>query len=228
MSAVSPRVLSIEDTHVSIPMPRAALTHAGFRAWVMSNTFPDHVRATFVRGEVLLDMSPEAIESHNKAKNEITSVLTQIVRDEDLGEIYADRVLYTHAKAGISTEPDMFFASWDALESKRVDFVRRARGDDFIEVVGSPDLIVEVVSDSSVRKDLTLLKDGYLRARVREYWVVDARREDLRFEIFRLQGKQYTSSRSGRAQRSAVLDRSFLLERKQNRVGRWSYRLSVA
>ena len=40
-------------------------------------------------------------------------------------------------------------------------------------IVGAPDLVVEVLSDSTARKDMILKKEKYRRAGVREYWMVD-------------------------------------------------------
>jgi hypothetical protein len=46
-----------------VRVPRTVATLAGFRAWVKSDAFPAKgVRASFVGGEVLIDMS---LESHN-------------------------------------------------------------------------------------------------------------------------------------------------------------------
>lgn len=210
-----------------VAIPRSAFEHRGFRAWVLSFGFPEAIRPTFYRGEVLLDMSPESIESHNKVKGEIASVLWRLIQEEDLGEPYVDGVLLTHERAGVSTEPDFAFASWDALSSGRVRKLPRQDGRDHVELVGSPDLVVEVVSDSSVRKDTVVLHQAYARARIREYWLVDARGDRLRFDIFRLSGTAYRATRAvSGARRSVVLGRAFVLARTTNRVGGSTFRLS--
>jgi Uma2 family endonuclease len=214
--------LTLDDR---VQIPEGAFDHAGFRAWMHSDAFPKCVRATFVAGEVLIEMSPESLETHNKVKGEITSVLVQLVREGDLGEAYPHRVLVTLPIAATTTEPDFTFVGWAALLSNRVTFIKRATRDaEYIEIEGTPDLVVEIVSDSSVRKDLTLLRDAYARQGISEYWIVDARGDDLRFEILRLTGDSYPASVAG-AQRSEVFSRSFELTRARNRVGRWSYRL---
>ena len=142
-------------------MPATAFDHAGFRAWVTGGGLPDAVRATWVAGEVLVEMSPEEIESHAKVKGAVFATLHRIVEDEDLGELLPDNVLVTNAKAALSTEPDVTFVSWGSLESGRVRMVEAAaRTDRFVEIEGSPDLVVEVVSQSSVRKDTRLLRDA--------------------------------------------------------------------
>ena len=39
----------------------------------------------------------------------------------------------------------------------------------YVEVEGSPDMVLEVISDSSVRKDDVLLRQGYWDAGIGEY-----------------------------------------------------------
>lgn len=220
-------VLHIEGDRLH--MPASAWQLAGFRSWVTSDQFPVNVRASFVRGEVFLEMSPESTESHNKVKTEITAELARIVRDEDLGELYSDRTLLTHADAELSTEPDAMVVSWSSWQSGKVTLVPRAeRADEYIELVGSPDLVVEIVSDSSERKDLVQLRAAYEQARVAEYWVIDARGPQLSFVILALDdhGYQPALDPSGNAL-SRFFGRSFTLRRERNRLGRWRYRLET-
>ena len=209
-------------------VPSDAFEHSGFRAWVKSDDFPSGVRASFVCGEVFLEMSPESIESHNKARQEVTITIGQIARDEGLGKVYMDGALVTNEAAGLSTEPDLTFASWACLDAGRLRFVRKAgRDDDFVEIEGTPDLVVEIVSDSSAKKDLVHLRDAYRRAGIAEYWIVDARGTDLRFEILLLdQGDYRLSAPAGSPQKSSVFARTFTLSRARNRAGRFAYRLT--
>jgi len=220
--------LQVDVDRTRVRVPATAWTLDGFRAWALSADFPDEMaRATFVDGEVLIDLSPESIESHNKVKTALTIDVGRIVRAGDLGEIYSDRVLLTNARAGVSTEPDLCFATWATLSAGRLRLAPRAtREHEFIEIVGTPDLVVEIVSDSSEDKDLHRLRAAYARARIPEYWLVDARTERLRFEILRLAGRAFrASSSAGGWQKSGVFGLSFRLGRSRNRVGRWAYEL---
>ncbi len=212
-----------------VRLPASAMTHAGFRAWATSAAFPLGVRATFVDHEVILDTSPEALESHNKVKTCIAAVLQGLARKDDLGEVYGDGMLVTHEAAGLSSEPDVTFIAWSTFESGRARLAPKAnREGDYIEIVGAPDVVVEVVSDSSERKDLRLLRAAYLRAGASEYWVVDARGETLSFEIFVRRGEQWgIPSPSDAPQRSDAFARTFTLSRTRSRAGRWSYDLTV-
>ncbi|MCD8335932.1 MAG: Uma2 family endonuclease [Lachnospiraceae bacterium] len=46
-------------------------------------------------------------------------------------------------------------------------------------VYGAPDLVIEILSPSSERKDLTIKLAKYIGAGVREYWVIDLRLEKV-------------------------------------------------
>jgi Uma2 family endonuclease len=215
--------------HERVRIPASAMDHAGFRAWVLSADLPSGVRATFVAGEVDLEMSPEALDSHNKVKSCFTAVLSQIAASGDLGEVYGDGVLVTHEGAALSSEPDTTFVSWDSFESGRVRLRAKVGGspNDAIELVGSPDVVVEVVSDSSVRKDTKLLREAYFRADVPEHWIVDARGENLSFEILCRDAEAFVASApSDRPQRSGVFGATFTLSRTKNRAERWTYGLN--
>ena len=56
-------------------------------------------------------------------------------------------------------------------------------------IFGSPDLLVEIVSPSSVRRDRYQKKDLYARFGVKEYWIGDAANQSL--EILTLKDGQY-------------------------------------
>ena len=104
----------------AVHIPADAFVHAGFRRWVTSEGFPDRGRATFAEGEVFFEMSPESIEAHNKVKTAFTTGLERLISEENLGELYMDGALLTNERAGLSTEPDAMFASWETLERERL------------------------------------------------------------------------------------------------------------
>jgi len=216
--------LTIEDR---VTIPSTALDHRGYRAWVMSDDYPNGLRTTYVEGEVLVEMSPEAGEAHNKVKTALTIAIGAFVREHDLGEVYSDGMLLTHQEAGLSTEPDLCFVSWAAVADGRVRLQpREGNQSDYIELVGAPDLVVEIVSDSSVRKDTRLLHDIYGRAGVREYWLIDARGDEIQFQIFSNTESGFVASAGpSLPQESGVLGDRWQLTRSRNRAGRFNYAL---
>jgi Uma2 family endonuclease len=210
-------------------IPTSAMTVAGFRVWARSPDYPERGRISLIGKELFIDMSPERIEGHAKVKTEITLALGGLVRNEDLGDFYADRVLVVHEAAALSNEPDACFVSWASLESGRCRPVPSETEDgDFTELEGTPDWMLEVVSPSSVRKDTRDLREVYHRAGIPEYWLIDARGDEVLFEILIHQPGGYVAApRRGDWQRSTVFNRRFRLERQENRVGHWRYRLHV-
>lgn len=220
----SGRALIIEER---VTVPDAAFDLAGYRAWVTSDAYPQGVRTTYVRGAVLVEMSPESLESHNQVKLAMTLGVGSCVRAHDLGVVYPDGALVTHEAAGLSCEPDLTFVSWAAFDDTRVVLRPRAHDQaDAIDIVGSPDLVVEIVSDASVKKDTRLLREAYCRAAVREYWLVDARGSEILFEILSNAGSSFTSSAHPAApQKSQVLGGHWRLTRARNRAGRFDYTL---
>ena len=211
----------IEDR---IVVPRSALDHRGYRAWVTSDEYPERLRTTFVFGEVLIEMTPESVYRHNQIKLALTETLGAFVRKDSLGRVYPDGVLITNEAAGLSCEPDLTVISWASLESGRVRLQPRVQdASDSVELVGSPDLVVEIVSDSSVRKDTRLLREAYFAAGVAEYWLIDARAEDIRFEILERREEGFVASV---ARMSRILGGRWDLTRALDRDGRFSYTLS--
>ena len=87
---------------------------------------------------------------------------------------------------------------------------------------------MEVVSDSSVIKDTQLLRRAYHRAHIQEYWLLDAREDDILFQIlhWRKSGYMPGPNKDG-WQRSKIFARNFKLIRKPARHGLWKYTLLV-
>jgi Uma2 family endonuclease len=57
---------------------------------------------------------------------------------------------------------------------------------------GAPDLIIEILSPSSSRKDLLQKLNLYLKAKVREYWIVDPSEQSMQVYVLNPQGDSYS------------------------------------
>ena len=202
-----------------------------FRRWALSDEFPENGRIDFINGNIEIDMSPENAFTHGSPKIKLIQVLAAIVEKDDAGYLFSDRMRCSSVPADLSAEPDIIFISHDALDSGRVKLIEQAGGneDDYIEIEGPPDLVVEIVSKSSVSKDTKRLPPIYFKAGVREFWLIDARSEELRFVIHGRGSRRFVPQPSDAKgfQRSAVLKRKFSLQRDRDRRGRWRYDLRV-
>jgi Uma2 family endonuclease len=201
----------------------------GFREWATSDYFPEHLRVAFLNEEIYLDMSNEELETHNKVKMEIGRLLLNWNRETQRGTFCGDGVLLTHEAAGVSNNPDAFFFSHDALRAGRVRLVpRQEKRGQYIEIEGTPDWVLEVVSAGSVQKDTVQLREAYHRAGIPEYWIIDARGDEIVFQILHYRKNGYAAAtRRGGWQRSRVFGRSFRLERQRDALGLWEYTLHV-
>ncbi len=205
-------------------IPPSAHTLDGFRAWI--ETLPEKTKVTFLGGEVYLDMSKEDIETHTKVKGELFAVLYQLVRAADFGQIFQDGVLLTNADAELSTNPDAVAIRWETLQSGKSRIVER--NGKHLELEGTPDWVLEVVSPSSVVKDTQFLKTAYHAAGIPEYWLVDARGPEIAFSIFTYRAAGYAAVRPTRGfHASPVFGQSFRLCRTRDRLGMWQYELQM-
>jgi Uma2 family endonuclease len=170
----------------------------------------------------------EQLFTHNQVRTEVTIVLGSLIKRAALGYFFSDRSSLSNREADLFTEPDGCFVSFAALEEGRVQLVEGAI-EGHNELVGSPDLVLEVVSTSSVRKDTQTLRDLYWRAGIAEYWLVDARQAPLRFDILRGGQRGFTASRrqADGWVRSHVLRKSFRLTQAIDPFGNPQFTLEV-
>jgi Uma2 family endonuclease len=212
-------------------MPLDLASLAEFRRWALSKAFPERGRIDFVGGRIEVDMSPEDLFTHGNVKIEIVGVLWQRVKAGRLGHLFTDRTRVSTPAADLSVEPDVVFVSEESIDGDRVRLVPRTGGDEgrYAEIEGAPDLTVEIVSDSSSIKDTRRLPVAYHRAGVREFWLIDARKDQLAFRIHRRGESAFdpvTADGEG-FQASEVFACRFRLDRARDRRGHWSYSLVV-
>jgi Uma2 family endonuclease len=137
-------------------------------------------------------MDMEQAYSHNDVKSEFTMVLRTLSRKRGLGRYFSDGMVLSHLGVGLTTVPDGMFVLQTTFQSNRVQ-EEAGRHPGVIEFVGTPDMVLEILSDHSQQKDFVELPDLYHRAEIPEFWRVDARTE-LQFEILRWTATGYVST----------------------------------
>ena len=211
----------------SLRIPSSAMNFQGFNRWLISSNFPKAWRVSWIRGEIFIDMSPEEIQSHGQLKTEMTRALATFARSRRLGRVYADRTLITNEEADLSTEPDCTFVATETFRAGRVRWVpTESDANRFMSMAGSPDLVVELVSKSLVVKDTKELKAAYEAAGIKEYWLIDARRDQMSIQVFTLGASGYEDMPVMDGQwRSPLFGESFHLFREKDEFGYWDYTL---
>lgn len=134
----------------------------------------DGNRYELVEGDLLMSPSPKP--RHQRIVRNVLRLLGKL-QDSGLGEVLSaplDVVLDWHTVF----EPDVFFICAD-----RLNIVTERN------VSGPPDLVVEVLSESTRDADLGLKLRAYGRHGVGEYWVVDPDANTV--QVFRREGEAF-------------------------------------
>ena len=115
--------------------------------------------------------------------------------------------------ADLSAEPDGTFIANESMENANIQLIAGKDGG-YTEIEGVPDMVLEIVSASSVKKDTRWLHGAYWEAGIKEYWRVDVRGERLSCDILRNAAKGYVATRKKDAWiKSQVFGKSFRLRR---------------
>jgi Uma2 family endonuclease len=226
-SPVRPAKCIVLEDGIEIPLGIRSLSD--FREWARSDEFPERGRIDYIRGRIEVDLMVENLFYHNSPKSEVFGVLWLRNREQNLGRVFSDRARLSHPAADVSAEPDVLYTSFDSIKAGRVKFIP-AKSDDpesFVEIEGSPDWVCEIVSDSSVRKDTLRLAEAYFAAGVREYWIVDARGEALRFTILHRGENAFVAADpdADGYQSSTVFARRYRFSRDRGPDGHWQHKL---
>ncbi len=216
-----------EDDVESLRIPASAHTFEGFLHWLESDDFPVSGRIDFLEGGIAADMSPEDVGSHGVVKVALSTALQIVVSEQDRGEVYSDSTQVIHIDTQLSVEPDVVVALWETFESGRLRRVPPAGGDPrrTVAVEGAPDVVVEIVSPSSVQKDTKQLPRAYAAAGIPEFWLVDARGSRLQFQINALEDGGYVPlpAEADGWSTSPALGGRFRLVRHRTRMATWRY-----
>ncbi len=212
-----------------VRIPTAAHTLVGFRPWAHSNRFPENGRIDFLGGAVELDMSPEDLHTHGTLKAALAAELFSLIAKPDHGYVFIDRTRVTAPEAELSVEPDLVVVLFSSLDAGRVRQVPSARNmpGRFIELEGAPDLVVEILSDTSEDKDTKRLPPRYARAGVPDLWLLGARGDRISFELRTLENGEYRLARPDRWSwvHSPLLGGRVRISRRPAHRSGWLYEL---
>ena len=190
-----------------------------YRRWARSDEFPKSGQYSYLDGEIWVDFSREQLFTHNGVKVAVIYAIMTLLQELRTGKYVADRMLLSNVAAELATEPDGLYFHWSTVESGRLKLIDGA-DDGCVELEGTPDMVLEVVSRSSVRKDTVVLRDLYWQAGIPEYWLVDARGQNPEFQILRHTTEGYQAAEStNEGVLSSVFNTSFRLRQQVDPLG---------
>lgn len=121
-------------------------------------------------------MAPSADIGHNNVVAKLAMIIGMHAAINRLGLVFTDS-LDVHFPDGSLFKPDFIFVS-SANEKLYVDQKRNT-------LHGVPDMVAEIFSRSTMKRDIGIKKDIYERNGVREYWMIDPWRETVEVYLLR-------------------------------------------
>jgi hypothetical protein len=150
------------NEEIELDIPPWVTDLNSFRRWLDQPDFPENLPIWWLRGHVWIDVSKET-SSHNLVRGAITSALWQLVEVGELGLLCGSGMFLANSAGDFGGNPVTFFTSHEAMDAGRVSLVEGREGG-VVEVHGTPDMVLEVISRSSVKKDTKILFEGYWEA----------------------------------------------------------------
>ena len=124
----------------------------------------DDERYELLNGELIEYPSPKEI--HQSVLGNLYLILAKFIRERSLGKVYFSPFDVVLSDTNV-VQPDILFIS-----NERADIITPDN------VQGAPDLVVEILSPATAERDRTVKLDLYATYGVKEYWIVDPRRQD--------------------------------------------------
>lgn len=136
---------------------------------------PEDKRYELINGELLMTPSPGP--KHQSVSIEIAFRIKNFAMTNDLGKVFCAPCDVYFDEENV-VQPDILFISKDRLG---------IIGEKNIQ--GPPNLVIEIISEHSVYRDMVQKKRLYARFSVKEYWIVIPEEEEI--EVYVLEGDAY-------------------------------------
>ena len=137
----------------------------------------DDRRYEIYNGELIPMQPPSPDSSHQRESRKLLILLNEFVERKHLGEVFAAPLDVIFDEENTAQPDVMFIAKANAG-------IIKPRG-----VFGAPDLVVEILSPGSIRRDRYEKLSLYASSGVKEYWILDHANKSL--EVLALRDKAY-------------------------------------
>lgn len=118
----------------------------------------DEKRYEVMKGELIMVPAPFTI--HQRISENLGFIISKYVREKNLGSVFHAPTDVVFAD-DVVVQPDILYVS-----NNRRDIIKEAA------IIGSPDLVIEIVSPSSASYDTIEKREVYEKYGVKEYWLV--------------------------------------------------------
>ena len=157
------KLLDAPDARLIIARVQAILDDETQRRRSFYEWLRDDVKAEFINGEVI--MHSPVRRGHLRASKYLFKLLDEYIEHNDLGEADVEKALITLTRNDY--EPDICFWRKEIADTFTDDTMQHP----------APDLVVEVLSKSTAKRDRGIKFEDYAAHGVAEYWLVDPHRQ---------------------------------------------------
>ena len=181
-------MVTILFDHDVVNIPKGISSLASFRRWLHSDKFPEHARIDYIDGNLWVEPSGETI-LHNQIKVHILTALYNWSDKLHIPTICLTGMRITCQQASLSMEPDVIYSIKEASSKRNM---RLPYGNDSRDLLGAPDIVVEITNNRNVTRNEQALRTKYWQAGVKEYWIADSRKTPT-LSILRRNGKKFVA-----------------------------------
>ena len=132
---------------------------------------PENERYELIEGELL--MTPSPVPGHQRISGKLEFELRRFVTENDLGEVF-DAPCDVYLDNDNVVQPDILFIS-----KERLNIIGEKN------IQGAPDLVIEIISESTAYRDFVQKKKLYAKSGVKEYWIVIPEEEEIEIYILK-------------------------------------------
>ncbi len=158
-------LLQAPDAPLIIKRVQAMLDEEDKKRRAFYEWLQDDVKAEFINGEVI--MHSPVKRRHLRANGNLTTLLRVYVQAQELGEVDTEKALVTLTRNDY--EPDICFWRKEVSDTFSDDTMQHP----------APDLVVEILSKGTAKRDRGIKFEDYAAHGVREYWLVDPTRQTV-------------------------------------------------
>lgn len=155
------------------------LDQSGFRRWVDTQSGATEMRCELLNGEIIRE--PPASWAHGIIGSRLNALLAEHARQWRLG-VVVDASAGYELPTGDTVEPDVSF-----IASDRWAAAPTPQAGEFFRIV--PNLVIEILSPATARRDRREKKLIYELSGVDEYWIVDIDAHSV--DVFILESGRY-------------------------------------
>ena len=125
-----------------------------------------------INGEIMRKQAPKPL--HQQISRRVTAAFEFFLKEKPIGDFFYAPIDVYFDKYN-NSQPDILF-----IKNDRSFIIDLENG-----IMGAPDLIVEIISPSSIKMDRFDKKELHKKFAVKEYWIIDPKNQTVEIHVFK-------------------------------------------